>query len=186
MNFINYIVSLDSIIQKWILVWRNVYWDNFFFTVTILGNWITIAILFLIAVLILRKYHKSFLIGPFLVVILGSGIMTLLTKLVVGRARPTGDIPLYIEKLSSFPSAHAALSFAFFGFIIYCLLRSRLSRVIKITLTTLSIFMIIAVGFSRLYLGVHYTSDVLAGYLVGLLWVLVAMHISKAPNFLWR
>jgi undecaprenyl-diphosphatase len=179
-SILNYIVSLDIKIEPFILSWRSIFWDNFFFTITILGNWIAIVVIFVILALFFKKYNKSFLIKPFLVAILGSGIMTLLIKTVVGRARPIGNIPLYIEKLSSFPSAHAALVVALFGFLLYCLIRFRFNLFTKIISVLLCLLIILLVGFSRLYLGVHFASDVIAGYLVGLLWVLVAMHISRA------
>lgn len=177
-SLLNYIITVDESIGDWILSWRNANWDSFFFLITYLGHWLVIGVISIVVIYFFRKSERSFFIIPFLVSILGSGISTLIIKLIVDRDRPIGDIVLYIEKLPSFPSAHAALAFALFGFIVYCVYHKKLSKLLKILVIPIFILIIIFVGLSRLYLGVHFFSDVLGGYLVGLLWLLIAMYLS--------
>lgn len=158
---------------------RSDFWDHFFMFITFLGQWLVVLILFLFVSALFVKYKKKFLIKPLLISILGSGLTTILIKYLVNRDRPGGDIPLYIEKLPSFPSAHAALVLALFGFLIYCLWRFNLNHKVKVFFMVIFSLVILLIGFSRLYLGVHYLTDVLAGYLVGLIWVLISVYLSR-------
>jgi undecaprenyl-diphosphatase len=179
MSILNYIVSLDFKIEQLILPWRTTGTNDFFFIATLLGNYLIIILLFIIVALFLKKYHHVSWIKPFIIVLVGSSLTTLIIKFLVNRSRPSGAIPLYVEKLSSFPSAHATLAMALFGFLIYIIYRLHLSTFKKTVLIIINILIILLVGFSRLYLGVHYFSDVLAGYLVGLIWILVIKHLAQ-------
>ncbi|MHC1785649.1 MAG: diacylglycerol kinase [Christensenellales bacterium] len=80
------------------------------------------------------------------------------------RSRPDTVTQLVAESGYSFPSGHSMAAMSFYGFLIYLLWRSRLRRLYKDLLTGLLAVLIALVGFSRVYLGVHYPSDVLAGY----------------------
>jgi undecaprenyl-diphosphatase len=153
--------------------------------ITWLGSWQVIFGLLILISLIFIFYKKKDLIFPLLISVLGSGIMVLIIKNLVNRSRPGVGVALYVEQFASFPSSHAALIFSLFGFLIYCFWRLNLhlsykiSLIIKIITTLVFGSIILLVGFSRLYLGVHFLSDVLAGYLTGLLWLLIAIYISK-------
>lgn len=179
MSLFDYILNIDLSLAQAILDFRSPFWDQFFWRFTYLGHWLVILSLALIFSLFFYFYQKRYLILPLFVSILGSGVLTLIIKYLVDRARPGTEIALYAESLASFPSAHAALIFSLLGFIIYSLWRSNFGLLVKIIFTTIFSAVIILVGFSRLYLGVHFTSDVLAGYLVGLLWVLLTMYFSR-------
>jgi membrane-associated phospholipid phosphatase len=184
MNFFYALNFIDQKISVAIVYLRSEFWDNFFYFTTSFGAWYVIVILVILVCYIFWLNNKKTLITPFLITVAGSGIVTVIIKFLVNRARPGGDIALYTETLSSFPSAHAALISGLFGILIYFLWRFGSKSIFgrslltKIILTVIFILVIILVGFSRLYLGVHYLSDVLAGYLVGLMWLLIGMHIS--------
>jgi membrane-associated phospholipid phosphatase len=174
------LIFLDNKISEGVVFLRSDFWDQFFLIFTKLGSWYVIAILFVLLSVIFYFYNRRSLILPFFVVIAGSGIMTIIVKYLVDRARPGAGIALYIEKLPSFPSAHAALILALFGFLIYCVWRFDFKIAIKIILSLIFFTIIILIGFSRLYLGVHFLSDIIAGYLTGLMWVLIGMYISRS------
>lgn len=93
-------------------------------------------------------------------------------KFLFARARPL-DINLIIEKGYSFPSGHSMLSLAYYGFLIYLILKSNLKRENKLLFTILLSILIFLIGFSRIYLGVHYTSDVLAGFAISTAYLLL-------------
>ncbi len=96
-----------------------------------------------------------------------ASLLNLIVKYIVKRPRPT--LPMVVKEIGySFPSAHAMLSLVFFGLLIYFVLKYSNKKWLKITLTILFSLIVVVVGFSRVYLGVHYLSDILAGYLVGL------------------
>ncbi len=96
-----------------------------------------------------------------------ASLINLLIKYTVKRPRPA--LEMVIKEIGySFPSAHAMLSIVFFGLLIYFVLKYVDKKWLKITLTILFSLIVLVVGFSRIYLGVHYCSDIIAGYLIGL------------------
>jgi undecaprenyl-diphosphatase len=94
-------------------------------------------------------------------------------KDLVRRARPDGLIPAIRETGFSFPSGHATGSMAFYGFtaFILCRLYPRYAKAV----VTIAAVIILTIGMSRLYLGVHFPSDVVGGYLVGGLWLFIGI-----------
>jgi undecaprenyl-diphosphatase len=77
----------------------------------------------------------------------------------------------------SFPSGHAMMSISFYGLLIYIISHTIKNQPVKRTLIISLVLLIAVIGFSRIYLRVHYTSDVLAGYIIGLLWLLIALDV---------
>ncbi len=182
MNILSNLIFIDQKIGQSIIYFRGDFFDQFFLFITKLGSWQMIILLFVFFSALFYFNKRKGLILPLFVSVLGSGIMTVIIKYLVDRSRPGADIALYVEKLPSFPSAHAALTFALFGYLIYVIFRSSFSLWFKFFSSLIFVLIIITIGFSRLYLGVHFLSDVISGYLTGLLWVLVAMYISWKRN----
>lgn len=91
-------------------------------------------------------------------------------KLIFKRERPS-ILPLVHENTFSYPSGHAMVSICFYGFLAYLIIRNLNNRLLKIISVTIIAAIIIGVGISRIYLGVHYASDVLAGYAFGWVWL---------------
>jgi membrane-associated phospholipid phosphatase len=105
---------------------------------------------------------------------LSSLLLMFVLKRLFNRPRP--DIPLLYEaKGLSFPSGHALMSVTFYGLLIYIVHRSKGNPVLKWTLIVLLAILIIVVGFTRIYLRVHYTTDVLAGFAIGFLWLVFSI-----------
>lgn len=86
-------------------------------------------------------------------------------KFFFARSRPT-EINLIIENGYSFPSGHSMLSLAYYGFFVYLILNSNIKRKNKILAIISLALLIFFIGLSRIYLGVHYASDVLAGFAI--------------------
>ena len=86
---------------------------------------------------------------------------------------------MYLEKSFSFPSGHATIAVAFYGFIIYFLIKNVKSWNRKINIFFTGFILIILIGFSRLYLGVHFVSDVWAGYLIGAIWLIIGIGFTE-------
>ncbi|MGG1573129.1 phosphatase PAP2 family protein [Fictibacillus sp. NRS-1165] len=121
----------------------------------------------------------------FLLTVGGGGILNLLLKNAFQRKRPNAD-PL-VEALGfSFPSGHAMGSMVYYGFLGYLVVRSKRKSLRKAFWTLLFAVAIIGIGISRIYLGVHYPSDIIAGYSAGMVWLLLCIAALEAVYFYKR
>lgn len=105
-------------------------------------------------------------------------IIQLILKNIISRNRPL-DIGLIEETGYSFPSGHSLTSMAFYGFIIYLIYNSKLNKKSKKIYITLFILLILITGFSRIYLGVHYFTDVLGGFTLSISYLIIYTSIIK-------
>ncbi len=104
--------------------------------------------------------------------------LNILLKNILQRPRPT-EFSLINESGYSFPSGHSMVSMAFYGFIIYLTYKYVKNKKIKWTLIIILSLLIFSIGISRIYLGVHYTSDVLGGFLISISYLVVYTRIIK-------
>lgn len=148
--------------------------------ITYLGGpvMVTSATLIMLIVLWLRD-KKSYLL-PFCTGVIGCGLYTLLGKALFPRVRPV-DAVYTTEKSLSFISGHAAQAITCYGFILYFLWRTHRARSGRAWVLLSGCLFIATLIFSRLYLSVHYASDVLSGMLLGTIWLVIAISISE-----WR
>ena len=108
-------------------------------------------------------------------------ILNQLLKRILQRPRPT-EYRIIEETGYSFPSGHSMISMAFYGYLIYLIYKYAKNKYIKwISIVLLSI-LICAIGISRIYLGVHYTSDVLGGFLISISYLII--YICAVNKFL--
>jgi membrane protein DedA with SNARE-associated domain len=175
------IIIIDNQIANFLYYYRDVELVKIFLWITLLGKWEIVLFGLLITTLILVLFKKRKDIIGLLVAITGSMLFDVLGKLLIHRSRPEG-IAVYQENSFSFPSGHATIAMAFYGFITYYIVRHMKIWQNKINFLFLGITIILAIGLSRLYLGVHFLSDVLGGYLLGLLWLLIGISISEWLN----
>jgi undecaprenyl-diphosphatase len=100
----------------------------------------------------------------------GSGLMTLLIKDIVMRFRPD-MMPVIIETGYSFPSGHSVTAVCFYGYLAFLYWVYGKSPVMRRTGIVTAAIMILCIGISRIYLGVHFPTDVIGGYVGGLMWL---------------
>lgn len=105
-----------------------------------------------------------------------------LLKRILRRPRPT-EYRIIEETGYSFPSGHSMVSMAFYGYLIYLIYKYVKNKYIKWTLIVLLSILICSIGISRIYLGVHYTSDVLGGFLASISYLVI--YISAVNKFLF-
>lgn len=135
------------------------------------------ANLVLIAYFLFIKRHRWYSIKvP--VVAISSLLLMFFLKMIFHRDRPLTPL-LDAAKGYSFPSGHATMSITFYGLLIYIVWQNISHIWIKWSLTVLLALLINFIGVSRVYLRVHYASDVLAGFCVGLMWLLLSLWILK-------
>lgn len=117
-------------------------------------------------------------------IMIGMGVvLNTLLKLITQRPRPT-FAPLAIEHSLSFPSGHSMNSFIFFMTIAYFYYHFTHRKKRSLIAFFIATVIILCIGISRIYLGVHYPSDVLGGYVAGLLWFLFVILIDRTITFL--
>lgn len=109
-------------------------------------------------------------------VALSSLLLMFILKLIFHRERPLTPL-LAQAKGYSFPSGHALMSVTFYGLLIFIVWQSSKPIWLKWLLSTSLFLLIIIIGISRVYLRVHYASDVLAGFCIGLMWLLLSLVI---------
>lgn len=97
-------------------------------------------------------------------------------KHIIRRPRPN-VLRLVEEDGYSFPSGHSMVSMAFYGIIIYLVYKNVTNKYLKWTLITLLSLLILSIGFSRIYVGVHYFTDVVGGFLLGLAYLIIYINI---------
>lgn len=145
--------------------------------ITYLGNWQTIVILCL-ALLIIKPTRITYGIP----VSAGAIFVTVLNRVIkhlIQRPRPDDIMHLVSEGGFSFPSGHSITSMFVYGMLIY-LVRSHVkNRQLADVLTVLLCIPLIGVGLSRIYLGVHYPTDVLAGWFLGIATIALAAVITE-------
>ncbi|WP_201511399.1 phosphatase PAP2 family protein [Psychrobacter alimentarius] len=114
----------------------------------------------------------------FIIAVGGTGALTWLLKQIYERGRPS--INEAIDAIGfSFPSGHSMGSLVFYGFLIYLVIRSRQNKVIKISLSIVLGLLVLLIGTSRIYLGAHFPSDIIAGYIAGTIWLTLCILVLE-------
>lgn len=150
---------------------------------TTLGNKYIIA-LFSVIVLIFLVYKKPYLKTEIFILTMGSAvILSQILKYLIQRTRP---IEMLIEKTTySFPSGHATLAVAFFGMLIYLFTNKIKNKTLRYSFIIGNVLLILIIGFSRIYLNVHWLTDVLAGYVLGLICIACSIYTINKIGF-WK
>ena len=163
--------NIDNVFIKFSKSIRSEFLTGLFKIVTHLGSFITLIIATAILVIVL----KPVLAKIFVVVNIGFvGAFCLIVKHIVERPRPIG-IALIEETGFSFPSAHSMISVVFYGFIIFLIWKYLKNKKLNIVLTVTLTLIAIIIGYTRVYLGVHYITDVVAGFVAGGAYLIVAI-----------
>ncbi len=172
------IVSVDERIFNLMYAFRDPGFVAGFLWITLIGrsDMVLAAALSVSAVLILHGRRSA--VWSLWLVLGGTQLSVTLGKRLFERPRP--DFAYYLEPSFSFPSGHAALSTALAGYVAYVVLRGHGRKWrYRTSVLFLALSVSAAVGLSRLYLGVHYASDVWAGHLLGALWLLIGIRVAE-------
>jgi undecaprenyl-diphosphatase len=140
--------------------------------VTSLGSMVVLGIVTLAVVGYLLLAGKPAVAWLMVIAVVGGIALSDLLKFAFGRARPDVVAPLARVFTTSFPSAHATMSAIAYLTIGAILARSQRSSTLSLYFMSLAVFLTVLSGVSRIYLGVHYPTDVLAGWCIGAAWAL--------------
>ncbi|WP_100397892.1 phosphatase PAP2 family protein [Bacillus sp. FJAT-44742] len=166
----NLLQQFDFAIITWVQSWITPLLTDSFNAITYLGSVQALIILVIITSLMLFIFKKTWEGILYIFTVAAGGGLNWLLKWIIHRERP--DInPLVVESGYSFPSGHSMMAIIAYGMLAYyfvLFLQSKATKSITVIAFTILIFLI---GLSRIYLGVHYPSDVIAGYAVGGAWL---------------
>ena len=141
--------------------------------ITNFGGAIFLIILTILLIVVLKNKKVGLSICINLVVVT---ILNQLLKRLLQRPRPT-EFRIIEENGYSFPSGHSMVSMAFYGYLIYLIYRFVKNKYLKWISIVLLSLLICLIGISRIYLGVHYTSDVLGGFLISISYLVIYISV---------
>src|SRR5437879_570626 len=166
------LTQFDATLLEWVHAHATPAGYAVFNAISLLGSPVMLTILALGVGLLLAARRQWILLAGWLAAFAGGGLLDAVLKLAIRRPRPPYAAAFLHHYTWSFPSGHAMGSLIGYGMLAYLLLvlwTHRRSTRISIVLG--AALLIVAIGFSRLYLGVHYFSDVVGGYAAGVLWL---------------
>ena len=173
--FYKEIISLDNLAYKYIVEHLRRDWlTPIMKIITSFGDEIAIIVFTIVSIIVAKNKKVKLAIAVNVIFIT---LLNNIIKLILKRPRPEG-FNIIIEKGFSFPSGHSMISAAFYGLLIYFAYKYINNKKVKyIICTTLSI-LILLIGISRIYLGVHYASDVLAGFVLSIAYLICYITIT--------
>ena len=174
--------GIDNYFSNLIISLRSADFTKFFIFITFLAGtkFVIIMMLLFVIIYIIRK-KNIFLI--FNMIITGEVILNNVIKILIGRERPS-ILHLVVETSYSFPSGHAMVSVVMYGFLIYLINKTNINKYLKLFLDGLLIVLIFLIMMSRIYLGAHYFSDVIAGASLATSYLLLLIDILERRNVL--
>lgn len=155
--------------------------SHIFTAITLIGSPGAMAVLAVVVGVVLIGRRRWWLLGGWVAAFLGGSVIDEALKIIIRRPRPPFAAPhLHPVQLLlhmshgvsySFPSGHASGSLIGYGMLAYLLILWIPGRRVHVSIVAVAALLVLAIGFSRLYLGVHYFSDVVAGYAAGVVWL---------------
>ncbi len=137
---------------------------------------LTIGTIFVVVRFVMRKWKREAKL--FALTMAGAALLNITLKLAFKRPRPVPFFNLSAPETYSFPSGHSLTSAVFFGALAAILTARIKSKRVRVAIWIVSTAMFLLIGLSRIYLGVHYTTDVIAGFAAALIWILVVRFVE--------
>ena len=164
----------DEMVYKMVRSLESDFFDTYFVFVTKFGNAIVIFAVVLILMIMFRN-RDGWLLG---ILAANSAITNKIVKHIIQRPRP--DVLKLIKQGGySFPSGHSMIAIAVYGYLLYYVLKRIKNKYLKYPLVILLGILILSVGISRIYVGVHYGTDVIAGFIFAIVEVMLLVNYSE-------
>jgi undecaprenyl-diphosphatase len=180
----HHIARFDTLITAWVQSFNSPVLTFIMKTFTFIGSApmvIIITIVVFLLLLLVFKFQSEARL--FIIVVIGAELLDFLLKNLYRRTRPTIQHLVYATGYS-FPSGHSMSAMALYGIVAYILWRHIPVLIGRLLLIVFATLMIMAIGISRIYLGVHFPSDVLGAFLVSGVWLLLSIEVHR--KFEWR
>ena len=166
----NNISDFDTSIYNAMMSFKSDYMTFIMKTITRFGD----AEIFILITVICLIFIRNKKIGGSIVINLASvALMNHVLKKIIQRPRPPLEFRMVEESSFSFPSGHAMASMAFYGLIIYFINKNMKNNKLKKVICIILSILIFLIGMSRIYLGVHYASDVIAGFAISMVYLIL-------------
>ena len=172
------IFEFDSVVYNFLVNNRNEVLNNFFKIITQFGSAIVLIIITILCVIFIRDKKYKILVPANLVTI---AIINIVLKNFFLRPRPN-EFRLIEETGYSFPSGHAMASTAIYGLLIYIVHEKVENKILRNTICIMLGLLILLISISRIYVGVHYTSDVIAGTCFSIAYLILITRLIKSQN----
>lgn len=168
------IFTWDTSIYNYLMQKRNIRLNEFIIKFTELGGTLVITTLTIVLLLIVKKEHKIMILSNVIIITLLNQIL----KFIFARPRPE-IMRLIDESGYSFPSGHSMVSTAFYGLLIYLIYKNVKNKYLKWFGCIGLSLLIIGIALSRVYLGVHYVSDVIGGITFSIIYIIIFTKVIK-------
>jgi len=175
-------INVSLAVQEYQAKWL----DYLMLAISLFGElpWSLLSVLAVAAIFYVNKLKRE---SYFIVLVLFSGLVILGIKNIINRPRPTSFYVRLVEvnRFQSYPSGHVLSYVLFFGFLIVLMQNLKtIDKVWRNLITTISVFLVIMIAPSRIYLGAHWFTDTLGGFLLGLicLFPLTYFYLKKPGN----
>jgi membrane-associated phospholipid phosphatase len=164
------LVELDQNIATALHAWATPGLTQIMILISLLGLQVLWVVVGVVAIYYLIKRRWAHL-GIWLVGFAGAELLTQVIKMTFQRARPDFDDPLLTALNYSFPSGHALVSLVMYGLLGYFVLLNLHNAWSRNIVVLVTVLIVLWIGISRIYLGVHFFSDVMAGFVAGTIWL---------------
>jgi membrane-associated phospholipid phosphatase len=177
------VVKLDEKFTALLYSIRSNWLSQLFYALTQLGTREAVFAMGGLVTMVFLYRRRYTAVLAFWLTMAGVGLSVQYGKKIISRDRPM-EVAFYPEHNFSFPSGHATTAISLYGMLAYFLYRHLAKRRQRRAALLASSLLIVMVGFSRIYLGVHFLSDVLAGFLLGAMWVLLGISLMEVLSYL--
>ena len=176
----------DTKVTDYVISFRTPALTKYFMFVTDIGDlygYLVVMGLFVSISYFIFKRWKY--VAQTALVLLLAAISNVILKRFIDRARPSIEHLVSVETLS-YPSGHAMSAMAFYGFLIYLFTQFKMNRILKVVAILFFAFLLLSIGISRIYLGVHFPSDIAGGFIAGLIWVIFCILLFNVIELFQR
>ncbi|HWZ72658.1 MAG TPA: phosphatase PAP2 family protein [Casimicrobiaceae bacterium] len=173
------VTALDTSVATWLHVRATPLVSNAMAAVSFLGAPTTLTVVAVAGSLLLVYQRRRAEAATLSTAVLGGNFLNFCLKHLIQRGRPVFDDPIFSLPTYSFPSGHAMASAVFYGLLaIYASVNAKQRYAAKVAIAG-AVFMVALVSFSRVYLGLHYLSDVIGGIAEGIAWLALSLTVLR-------
>lgn len=175
------VLFIDTIISQFIYSFRTPFLTDIFRFISFLGGkFLILSCTLMVGFLVWKKHKRETILFSFTILV--GLFLNNVIKIILQVPRPNIS-PIYAADSYSFPSGHAMNSFIFYALLSYFMFHFTRRKKLSILFSIAAMSLVILIGLSRVYLGVHYPSDIIAGFIGGFWWFITVVLINKTIIF---